>query len=258
MLCPKCRMEQDDRNLLCDYCGQVFRRAGVEGPIVGSVPVDPRFTVYAPAGTAASSWLLTRLFTPMPGSSRLALAGRAALLLLLAAWGARLCAFSPESNGAGRSLLHLVNLPFHEAGHVLFAPFGDFVRVLGGTLAQFLMPLVCCLVLLFKTRDPFGAGAALWWFGENFLDIAPYMDDAGTGELPLLGGNTGESTPYGFHDWEYLLTETGRLGHEHEIARTAHVLGVIVMAVAILWMAYVLVRAWRAEGESRRVHGRYL
>jgi hypothetical protein len=149
-----------------------------------------------------------------------------------------------------------VNLPFHEAGHVFFTPFGDFVRTLGGTLGQLIMPMVCCLALLLKTRDPFGAGVALWWFGENFLDIAPYIDDAGTGELPLLGGNTGESTPYGFHDWEYLMTETGRLGQEHALARASQVLGSAIMVVALAWMGFTLHRAWRlgratAEPERR-------
>ena len=112
--------------------------------------------------------------------------------------------------------------------------------------------MVCCLVLLLKTRDPFGAGVALWWFGESFLDLAPYIDDAGTGELPLLGGNTGESTPYGFHDWEYLMTETGRLGHEHELARASQVLGPLIMIVALAWMAFTLFRVWRLDARRRR------
>ena len=95
---------------------------------------------------------------------------------------------------------------------MFFAPFGDFMRSLGGTLGQMIRPMVCCLVLLFKTRDPFGAAAVLGWFGENFIDLAPCINDAGTGELPLLGGNTGERAPYGFLGWEYLRTETNRLG----------------------------------------------
>jgi len=245
MLCPKCHMEQEDRNLLCDYCGLVFAK---HGTLDDSTPADAKITVYAPATTAAGAWLRDRLFTPQPAGSPLALGGRAALLLLLAAWGARLVSYSIESNGAGQSFLHLVNLPFHEAGHVFFIPFGDFVRTLGGTLGQLLMPMVCCLVLLLKTRDPFGAGVALWWFGENFLDIAPYIDDAGTGELPLLGGNTGESTPYGFHDWEYLLTETNRLGREHDMARTSHTIGTCIMVLALAWMAYTL---WRTHQAAR-------
>ncbi len=41
------------------------------------------------------------------------------------------------------SILHMVNLPFHEAGHLLFAPFGDFMMSLGGSLLQVIVPLVC-------------------------------------------------------------------------------------------------------------------
>lgn len=193
----------------------------------------------------SAGWMAERLFAVQPAQP-MAVAGRLALLVFLTIWGLRLMAMTIESNGAGESFLHLVNLPFHEAGHVFFSPFGDFVRTLGGTLGQLIMPLVCCLVLLLKTRDPFGAGAAFWWFGENLLDVAPYIDDAGTGELPLLGGNTGESTPYGFHDWEYLMTETGRLGQEHALARAVHGFGATIMLLALAWMAITLYRTWQA------------
>ena len=260
-------MEQEDQNLLCDYCGVVFAKyrrdpeAQPEGrsePMPGAPPIsnEPRVTVYAPPARRVAAWLGERLFAVQPVHG-IAVGGRALLLAFLTVWGVRLIATTIEGNGAGQSFLHLVNLPFHEAGHVFFTPFGDFVRTLGGTLGQLTMPLVCCLTLLLKTRDPFGAGAALWWFGENFLDIAPYIDDAGTGELPLLGGNTGESTPYGFHDWEYLMTETGRLGQEHALARTSHALGSTIMVLALTWMAVTLYRAWSrghatAVSETRR------
>jgi hypothetical protein len=104
------------------------------------------------------------------------------------------------SNAAGESFLNLINLPFREARHIFFLPFGEFVTSLRGTLGQLLMPLIATLVLLLQTRDPFGASVALWWFGENFFDIAPYINDARAGQLPLLGGKFGHSSPYGFHD----------------------------------------------------------
>ena len=246
MVCPKCEMEQDDGNLLCDYCRYLF--VARESPGYG-VAHDTTATFTAQAVTSPIVWLRDRLFTAQLIGNPLALCGRAVLLLFLAVWGLRLVSSTIESNAVGESFWHLVNLPFHEAGHVLFTPFGDFIRVLGGTLGQLIMPMVCCLVLLLKTRDPFGAGAALWWFGENFLDIAPYINDAGVGELPLLGGNTGESTPYGFHDWEYLLTETDQLGRDQDIARASQVLGATVMLLAVAWMAAMLWQSyqlWRA------------
>ncbi len=43
-------------------------------------------------------------------------------------------------NAAGMSFLHLINLPFHEAGHILFIPLGRFMTVLGGSLFQVIVP----------------------------------------------------------------------------------------------------------------------
>jgi hypothetical protein len=104
-----------------------------------------------------------------------------------------------------------------------------------------MMPSICMGVLLIKPRDPFGASVALWWVGENFLDIAPYINDARAGQLPLLGGNFGHSAPYGFHDWEYLLTEAGLLNYDHILAKTVFVSGVVIMVLSLLWSGLLLV-----------------
>jgi hypothetical protein len=220
--CPKCGSAQDAGITVCDLCGIVFAKYR------GARPLQ------AVARAA--------------GAGTLPLAGRGLLWAALLLWGGRLMLSSVESGAVGGSFLHLVNLPFHEAGHVAFAPFGDFVRSLGGTLGQLLMPLVCAGTLLLKTRDPFGAAVALWWFGENLLDIAPYIDDARTLDLPLLGGNYGHSAPYGFHDWNYLLTESGLLFRDHELARASHSIGCLVMLLALAWGGLVLWRSYRRSG----------
>jgi len=124
---------------------------------------------------------------------------------------------------------------------------GQFMTSLGGTLGQLLVPLICLCALLFKTRDTFGSAICLWWFGENFLDIAPYINDARAGALPLVGGNFGHSSLYGFHDWEYLLTETGLLRFDHLLAKAAHVFGSMVMTVAVVWAGYVLLLQYRRQ-----------
>lgn len=173
--------------------------------------------------------------------------GRLALLVGMIVWGGKLIVAGIASNASGESFLHLINLPFHEAGHMFFSPLGRFVTSLGGTLGQLLVPLLCMAVLLLKTRDPFGAAVCAWWFGENFLDIAPYINDARAGEMPLLGGNFGNSSPYGFHDWEYLLTESGLLRYDHVLARAAHGLGSVVMALAVIWSGYLLYRQYRRQ-----------
>ncbi len=173
--------------------------------------------------------------------------GRILLLIVLVLWSWKFIFASVASNIAGSSFLHLVNTPFHEAGHVVFRPFGRFITSLGGTLGQLLMPLICIVVFLMQTRDTFAAAVGLWWFGENFLDIAPYIADARAGVLPLLGGNTGRFSPYGFHDWEFILTETGLLGYDQIFARMAHGIGSALMILALTWAGYIL---WKTYNES--------
>ena len=175
----------------------------------------------------------------------LAFWGRLLIWLVLLVWGGRLIWAGVDGGAAMDSLLHLVNLPFHEAGHVLFRPFGAFLATLGGSLGQLLVPILCGGVLLLKTRDPFGAAVAGWWCGENLLDLAPYIADARAGELPLLGGNFGQSAPYGFHDWEYLLTETGLLRYDRSFGALAHGSGALLMLLALLWGGILLYRQQR-------------
>ena len=66
---------------------------------------------------------------------------------------------------------------------------------LGGSLGQLLMPLICLIVFLIKTKDAFAVSVSLWWFGENFMDLASYINDARARKLMLLGGNTGRNAP---------------------------------------------------------------
>ncbi len=179
--------------------------------------------------------------------SFISLIGRIIILAVLLIWGWKLIFASVASNAAGKSFLHLVNTPFHEAGHVFLRPFGSFLTSLGGTLGQLLMPLVCTAVFLLQTRDTFAASVGLWWFGENFLDIAPYIGDARAGVLPLLGGNIGHSSPYGFHDWEFLLTETGLLRFDQALARLSHGFGSVLMILAVTWGGYIL---WKTYNEA--------
>lgn len=254
MQCPKCGAGQPDDNAICARCGIVFEKYYKYHPPPGdpdrppggatATPMRPAPATPGRPGRGAGG-LADLLLPPAQNGDWLGLGARALLWVALLAWGLHL-AWSPvAANLAGQSFLHLVNLPFHEFGHILFRPFGAYMTSLGGTLGQLLMPAICCGVLLVSTRDPFGASAALWWLGENFLDIAPYIDDARSGTLPLLGGNVGHSAPYGFHDWEYLLGETGLLHWDHAIARASHLLGCLTMLLALAWGGWLLYRHYR-------------
>src|SRR5207302_8424396 len=105
-------------------------------------------------------------------------AGRVRMDGLLISWGLTFIATPTEPNYVGGHFMHLINLPFHEAGHLIFAPFGRFMTVLGGSLGQLLMPLICLGAFLFYNNNAFGAAVALWWFAESLMDLAPYINDA--------------------------------------------------------------------------------
>jgi hypothetical protein len=58
------------------------------------------------------------------------LIGRTFVLLVIIVWGLKFI-FSPvESNYAGSSSMHFVNLSLHEAGHFIFRIFGQFMMTL--------------------------------------------------------------------------------------------------------------------------------
>jgi hypothetical protein len=242
MKCPKCHFEQPVQSAECPRCGIIFakfhsrRQTAAQPP-----PVSP-----AAAGDERSSSLAAQLlFYVNPEVNPLVFWGRVLFFLVILIWGLKFI-FSPMNSGyVFKSFWHLINLPFHEAGHILFRPFGRFMTSLGGSLGQILMPLVCMVVFLVKTRDTFAASFCLWWTGENFMDLAPYIDDARRLTLPLLGGNTGRTSPYGFHDWEFILRESGLIRHYHTIAQAAFFCGCLLMVCAFVWGGYILLKQHR-------------
>ncbi|MFC1808761.1 hypothetical protein ACFL3D_01400 [Candidatus Omnitrophota bacterium] len=126
-------------------------------------------------------------------------------------------------------ILDGMNLAIHESGHLIFGIFGnEFVQFLGGTLMQLLMPLA--FVVHFAWHyDYYSAGVMLWWVGQNFFHIAPYIKDARTQAIPLVGG--------GIHDWGYLLGHLRVLQHDQLIGSIAWAMGIsiIVISIVIAW-----------------------
>jgi hypothetical protein len=163
--------------------------------------------------------------------------GRFVLIAALAVWTISLAA--GPMDGALDSFLHMINLPFHEAGHIIFSPFGNFMMMLGGSLMQVLVPLVCAAGLWFQTGDPSGALLCVWWAGENLVDLAPYINDARALKLMLLGGPAAEVEG---HDWEAILTSLGWLHLDHRLAQSARLLGVVMMIAALIAAAVVTAR----------------
>jgi len=207
MKCPKCGFEQTDQGVECLKGGVVFDKylkLQENKPALTSVETQP-----AASPGQIPGFIKHLFFYVKPEANPLIFGGRVLVFITIFIWGLKFILKPLETNYAMDSFWHLVNLPFHEAGHIFFRPFGRFMTSLGGSLGQLLMPLVCLAVFLLKTRDTFAAALALWWFGQNFMDLAPYINDARSLTLPLLGGNTGRTSPYGFHDWEFILQRIG-------------------------------------------------
>ncbi len=165
---------------------------------------------------------------------------RAALLVALARWTWLFVAWPMRQDVIGASFLHTISIPFHEAGHILFSPFGDLMTALGGSLAQVLVPIACGIAFLTTSPDRFGAAVMGWWTGENLLDVALYINDARSLQLVLIGGYTGAEVEG--HDWEHILLQTGALSRDHEIARVVQTVGVLLMLACFGWALAALVR----------------
>jgi hypothetical protein len=178
----------------------------------------------------------------------LGLSARAGLLVLIAWWGVRLISLSIDDGEINSSFLHGPLLVFHEAGHVIFRPFGEFVMTLGGTLGQLLVPAILSAALLLKNRDPFGSSIGLWFVGVSLLDVAPYIYDALHPKLMLLTGTTGEDGP---HDWIYILDATGRRNQAQGLGTVVHALGAATIMIALVWGATVLWKQYSAPPRLR-------
>ena len=139
-------------------------------------------------------------------------------------------AFSPS----GDYMINNVNLIFHEAGHVIFWPFGEFISVAGGSFMQLLLPFVFVVYFILR-QEYFSAGIVFFWFGENFINLSVYAADALSMELSLLGGEGA------IHDWNYLLTRFNILEYTKTIAVLLRIIGSGIMiagAFLVFWTLF--------------------
>lgn len=248
MICPKCQFEQQNDMKECLKCGIVFEKYGERKNRLsgkhGSIPANTDASKNALPDEGLTSTIRDLLFHVKSTINPLYFGGRVVLFLVLFIWGWKFILSPMESLSTSKNFLHMINLPFHEAGHILFSPFGRFISVLGGSIMQLLVPFICLLTLLFKTRDAFGASVCLWWLGESFMDLAPYINDARELKLILLGGVTGRDVS-DYHDWEFLLRNLGLLKYDQALASIAQALGIIFMLLTFLWGGFLLMKQYK-------------
>ena len=233
--CPKCHAERLDRVEECVRCGIIFAKyrplpKRQQPSLLRSTWMESRWVSTARAG----------LLDADQTTDSMTFYGRVIVFIGLIWWGWKFIVTPLETNYTGESFLHLINLPFHEAGHLIFMPFGRLMMFLGGTLGQFLMPMICLGTFLIKTHDPFGASVALWWAAESLMDIAPYIDDARALDMMLLGGVTGKETDG--HDWNNILTMLNLLEWDHRLAHLTYNIGILLMLASFLWGGTLLLR----------------
>lgn len=133
------------------------------------------------------------------------------------------------------SFLDLVDLPIHETGHLLFRPFGEFMTIAGGSLLQIIMP--AAFVGYFWWHEKYySAAIVLFWVGQSLLNVFVYANDAQAMQLVLLGGLTGSEG--GFHDWNYLLRETGLIKSTKTVANIIRLLGTLTILAAGIGAVY--------------------
>jgi hypothetical protein len=94
-------------------------------------------------------------------------------------------------------LLALVDLGFHELGHLVTYPLPwDGFTAAMGTIAQIGVPLGLAGYFAYR-RDRVGASVCLAWAGTAAQNGSVYIADAPYERLPLIGGD---------HDWAFLLS----------------------------------------------------
>jgi hypothetical protein len=133
-----------------------------------------------------------------------------------------------------------INLGIHELGHVVFAPLGMFMGILGGSLVQCLAP-VAGMFTLYRQSDYYGLSICGGWLSTNLFGVGTYMADAQLQELPLVSPFSGHP----IHDWNYLFTSLGWLGACEAIGLLTKVLATLVMGLSIgfgSWLVWKMLR----------------
>src|SRR5262245_41530772 len=142
------------------------------------------------------------------------------------------------SHGGLLAFIHGIDLVFHEAGHVIFGFFGEFLGVLGGSLTQVLMPVIATVALL-RTRQWASAAVPLVWTGQSLTDVAIYAADGRAQALPLLAEGM-------LHDWSYIPGRLGLLQSAETVGRLLFALGALTMLAGLSLLGLDILRCWNA------------
>ncbi len=118
------------------------------------------------------------------------------------------------------------NLLIHESGHTFFAPLGEFMGFLGGSLTQLLVPAAFALYFWYSGHK-FSLAACLFWTGENLINISVYIRDARSQLLPLINN--------GINDWNWILGKLQMLQFDQVIGGIVYDAGLAICLGSLVW-----------------------
>jgi TfoX C-terminal domain len=124
-----------------------------------------------------------------------------------------------------------VNLIIHEAGHVLWCLFGEFLYFLGGSLTQIFVPFAF-VVYFWRSAQRFAACVAAFWTASSLFGLSIYIGDARAMELPLLGGDNV------LHDWNWILSNMNALKADHALSGIVYGTGLVFLAASVFGGLY--------------------
>jgi hypothetical protein len=243
--CPKCGYKPAQplaASAACPACGIYFFKWMQPARASVLPKADDESFISEEVGFIAT------FFKPLGEMDAMTFYGRCIALALLVVWSWLLFGYDYRTGEIATSFMHNILLPIHEAGHVLFSPFGEFMMILGGSLLQIALPFGIGVAFIVKNRDNFGAAIGLWWASVSMVDLSPYIYDALHPQLILIGGGTGAED--GPHDWIYLLTILGQLHNAQRWGAFAHACGGLLMLLALRWGVLVLLQQRKQVNES--------
>jgi hypothetical protein len=136
-------------------------------------------------------------------------------------------------------LLSLVDLGFHELGHLVTRPLPEVIMFMAGSAAQVAVPVGLAVYFLVR-RDRLAGALCFAWAATSARDVAVYIADAPFQRLQLIGGE---------HDWAFILGE-----HWNVLDKAGAVAAAVRgFGMALLFAGFAICVWYLVIGEERPV-----
>lgn len=137
-------------------------------------------------------------------------------------------------------LLNLVDLGFHELGHLLTYWLPDLMTAAMGSVVQVAVPAGLAWYFLRRQEKP-SAALMVAWAGASARNVAVYIGDAPFERLQLIGGD---------HDWAFIFHHFDAMSLAPRVAGLVGFLGSLAVAVAFVWSATLAATGQEYEPRS--------